>query len=151
LTIITGDNILKNQSSAIQLDKADPSEKNSTIQKRKKCILTKRDENYYWKAAENERYLEFVRENIQWFRLTYKERVHVKINVLMSQAVGTRTAHQCHSHHQKMLRKVGSLEALFLCAEQRTRRGTRAAGADEEWRGDEQPSHRVLALRPSLD
>jgi hypothetical protein len=53
-----------------------------------------------------------VKSNAAWFRLRYPKRKHLRINVLMSQKVATRTPIQCHSHHQKMLQKyktVGNL------------------------------------------
>jgi hypothetical protein len=45
--------------------------------------------------------------------MKYHERSKLKINVLMSKQVRTRTSHQCHSHHQKMIKKFGSLTSLI--------------------------------------
>ena len=36
-----------------------------------------------------------------------------KINIQMSRAIRTRTAIQCRSHNQKMLKRLGSLEAVI--------------------------------------
>lgn len=36
-----------------------------------------------------------------------------KINIQMSRAVRTRTAVQCRSHNQKMLKRLGSVEAVI--------------------------------------
>jgi hypothetical protein len=45
--------------------------------------------------------------------LNYEKRKDVKVNVLMSKQVKTKTSRQCHSHHQKMIKKFGSLENLI--------------------------------------
>jgi len=43
------------------------------------------------------------------FELNVEEKRRLKVNVKMSQAVKSRTPIQCHSHHQKMLKKYGSI------------------------------------------
>ena len=48
-----------------------------------------------------------------WFRMKYQERSKLRINVIMSKKVRTRNSTQCHNHHQKMLKRLGSLEALI--------------------------------------
>jgi hypothetical protein len=45
--------------------------------------------------------------------MPYKKRTHLRINVMMSDKVGTRTPNQCHSHHQKMLKKYRRLGNLL--------------------------------------
>ena len=42
-----------------------------------------------------------------------QERKAAKINVRMSQFLKTRTANQCRSHHQKMLKHYGTIEAII--------------------------------------
>lgn len=37
----------------------------------------------------------------------------MKINVIMSSAIPTRTAAQCHCHHQKMMLKHGTIEGVI--------------------------------------
>jgi hypothetical protein len=51
--------------------------------------------------------------------MKYRERAKVKINVKMSDKIGTKTPHQCHSRHQKMLRKYGGIENLINFIEDR--------------------------------
>jgi phosphatidylserine/phosphatidylglycerophosphate/cardiolipin synthase-like enzyme len=45
----------------------------------------------------------FLLSNRDLFQCNRSERRVIKINVLMSQAVGTRSPDQCRSHHQKMM------------------------------------------------
>lgn len=57
-----------------------------------------------WKAEENAAYMCFLVDNYALFLLSNNERRLRKINVLMSQAVRTRSPDQCRSHHQKMMK-----------------------------------------------
>lgn len=52
--------------------------------------------------------------NSKMFELTAQEKRAIKINLKMSYAITTRTAAQCHSHHQKMSLKYGSLEDIIF-------------------------------------
>jgi hypothetical protein len=68
-----------------------------------------------------------------WFKLDYFERTKLKINVSMSEKVGTRTSHQCHSHHQKMIMKFGSLAKLLEFATTRKKKIS-DVHSDDEWK-----------------
>jgi hypothetical protein len=39
--------------------------------------------------------------------------MHVKINVLMSEYIGSRTPAQCHSHFQKMMQKYQTVGKML--------------------------------------
>jgi hypothetical protein len=47
------------------------------------------------------------------FSLSVEEKRKTKVNIQMSRAVKTKNAIQCHSHHQKMVKKHGSVEAVI--------------------------------------
>lgn len=70
-------------------------------------------ENYQWSDEENRKYCNFLLKLRQRVGADAQgARVH-KINIQMSRAVRTRTAVQCRSHNQKMLKRLGSLEAVI--------------------------------------
>ena len=65
-----------------------------------------------WTPLENKRYSEFLSQNQSLFCLSLEERKKVAIHSQMSQAIKSRTSLQCRSHHQKMLKKYGSIENI---------------------------------------
>lgn len=47
------------------------------------------------------------------FDLPLPEKKKLKINVMLSKKIPTRNSTQCHSHHQKMMVKYGSVEKII--------------------------------------
>jgi hypothetical protein len=47
------------------------------------------------------------------FELTVTEKKNMRVNVMMSRKVKTRTPQQCHSHHQKMMKKFGNIDSII--------------------------------------
>lgn len=47
------------------------------------------------------------------FDLPLQEKKKIKINVMLSKKIPTRNSIQCHSHHQKMIIKYGSVENII--------------------------------------
>jgi hypothetical protein len=68
---------------------------------------------YNWNDTENKQYLKFLKNKRALFDLTPLERQILKVNVLMSRKIPTRTSTQCYSHHQKMLVKHGSIDNII--------------------------------------
>jgi hypothetical protein len=65
------------------------------------------DGNYnysLWGIEENAAYMRFLDENYGLFERSNSDRRLMKINVLMSLWVKTRSPDQCRSHHQKMMK-----------------------------------------------
>lgn len=58
----------------------------------------------FWNHKENMVYLHFLREFGNLFESDWHRRKSLKINVLMSEHVKTRSPLQCRSHHQKMMK-----------------------------------------------
>lgn len=59
---------------------------------------------------ENKRYVEFL-TSMRWlFDLTTEEKRCIGINKMMSDYIRTRDSIQCHSHHQKIVKKYGSID-----------------------------------------
>lgn len=56
-----------------------------------------------WRVEEAEQYLEFVRDHQEL--LTASNTRRMKAFKVMAEVITTRTALQCRSHHQKMLKK----------------------------------------------
>jgi hypothetical protein len=67
-----------------------------------------------WSKAERKRYVGFLKKNMLLFALSVEERKFKKINVLMSEAVRSRSPAKCHSYHQKMMIRFGSIDAIIL-------------------------------------
>lgn len=67
----------------------------------------------WWRKAEKKRYLLFLKDNRHLFALSKAERKIIKINVLMSRAIKSRTPAKCHSFHQKMIKKHGSIDHII--------------------------------------
>jgi hypothetical protein len=57
--------------------------------------------------------MQFLITNKHLFSLTRAEKRKLKTNVMMSKKVRTRKPIQCHSHHQKMMKKYGSVEEII--------------------------------------
>jgi hypothetical protein len=68
--------------------------------------------NYYWSDRENRSYLKFLREKGALLCQSAVERKRQKTNLKLSKYVKTRTPTQCHTHHQKMMVKHGSIENI---------------------------------------
>lgn len=66
-----------------------------------------------WTIGENTSYMLFLMKNQWLFELSKIERRDIKINVLMSQWVKTRSADQCRSHHQKMVKYHGNIKGVI--------------------------------------
>lgn len=66
-----------------------------------------------WNKAEKRRYVGFLKKNKRLFALAPEKRKELKINVLMSQAVRTRSPAKCHSFHQKMIIKYSSVDLIL--------------------------------------
>jgi len=78
------------------------------VQRKKYCIFN----NSTWTLQENILYKEFMINHKHWFGLGKEQRRAIKINVLMSKFVKTRTSEQCRSHHQKMILHHGDLDSI---------------------------------------
>lgn len=48
-----------------------------------------------------------------FFDYSKEKKREICINKLIGKAVKTRTPTQCHTHHQKMMAKYGSIEAII--------------------------------------
>ncbi len=83
-------------------------ESSTTLSSRQK----KKNEKYRWTQPENQRYIRFVAKNSALFSLSFKEKKNLQINKKMSLTVKSRSPSQCHTHHQKMMMKYGSIEAI---------------------------------------
>lgn len=47
------------------------------------------------------------------FNLPLEEKKKIKVNVLLSKRIPSRTSTQCRSHHQKMVQKYSSIEKVI--------------------------------------
>jgi hypothetical protein len=56
-----------------------------------------------------------MRENEGLFGGTREDRMRMRVHMMMSRQVETRTHQQCRSHHQKMIKRFGTLERMFEC------------------------------------
>ena len=65
-----------------------------------------------WTLAESKRYLKFLIQSQHHLELG-KEKRRLKLNVKMSKVIKSRDPSQCHSHHQKMLIKYGSVAEIL--------------------------------------
>ena len=70
----------------------------------------KAKKNYYWNDTENRRYIKFIMAKKPLFLLSLEERKRLRVNKLMGKAIQTRSTTQCHTHHQKMVLRYGSLD-----------------------------------------
>ncbi len=55
----------------------------------------------------------FLKREKCLFSLSVEMKKKIKINVLMSKAIKSRTPIQCHTHHQKMIKKYESIEEIL--------------------------------------
>ena len=78
------------------------------LEKRKRLDKIKRKRQRVnignWSLEENLKYKSFLENNLQLFQTGAAVRRLVKVNVMISQEVGTRSSDQCRSHHQKMMK-----------------------------------------------
>ena len=86
--------------------------KNSWLTKKKRHNTTKL--LYNWNMVENKRYLKFLIKKRKLFNLSSYEKKCIKINCLMAEEIKTRNAAQCHTHHQKMVMKYGSIDNVLI-------------------------------------
>jgi hypothetical protein len=66
-----------------------------------------------WTVTESKRYLKFLIQSQHHLELGKKEKKRLKLNVKMSKVIKSRDSSQCHSHHQKMLIKYGSVSKII--------------------------------------
>lgn len=66
-----------------------------------------------WSKTEKRRYVGFLKKNTILFAMSVQERKFLKINVLMSEAVRSRSPAKCHSFHQKMMVRFGSIKDII--------------------------------------
>lgn len=66
-----------------------------------------------WSLEENLKYKTFLENNLALFQTGASVRRLVKVNVMISQEVGTRSSDQCRSHHQKMIKYHTSIEGVI--------------------------------------
>ena len=62
-----------------------------------------------WSSIEEMKYVRFLADKGFLFGLSVQERRKAKLNLQMSLAIQTRTSRQCHSHHQKMVKRYNSI------------------------------------------
>ena len=74
---------------------------------------SKKSTTYYWSITENRNYVKFLIKHGGLLSLSALERKQKKVNLLMSKQVKTRTPTQCHTHHQKMMARYGSIEVII--------------------------------------
>ena len=94
-------------------DKSQPTHGVEATKKTKRKLGGKKEKSYNWSAVEHQRYIKFLVKKGDLFGLNHLERKAIKINVMMSNAVHTRSSQQCHTHHQKMMGKYGSIEGII--------------------------------------
>jgi len=68
--------------------------------------------SYHWTHIEQKKYVNYIAEHKKIFELPLKDKKAKGIHQKMSKYMQTRTSIQCRSHHQKMLSKFGSLDAI---------------------------------------
>ena len=73
----------------------------------------KKHNSSLWNLKENLAYAEFLREEGHLYALDREKLKVLKINVRMSKVVKTRSADQCRSHHQKMMKYHGSIPSII--------------------------------------
>jgi hypothetical protein len=73
----------------------------------------------HWKLHENQKYVCFLRENMELFEKNREDKRLMKINILMSNHVRSKNSIQCRSHHQKMLAHYKTIQNIIdsLCAD----------------------------------
>jgi hypothetical protein len=69
--------------------------------------------NSLWKLEENVAYMAFLNKNSHLFESNWHQRKSLKINVLMSKIIKTRSPAQCRSHHQKMMKYHQSIPNII--------------------------------------
>lgn len=74
---------------------------------------SRRYSKYTWNSTENRLYVKFLASKEALFDLSLKEKKQIRLNVLMSNKIKTRSPAQCHSHHQKMILKYGSIPGIL--------------------------------------
>ena len=84
---------------------------NTKKDKSKQVVVRKA--SYNWNISENRYYVMFLILNRHLFDLTNQEKKKIKLNVMFSNCVLTRTSTQCHTHHQKMVKKYGSIDNII--------------------------------------
>jgi hypothetical protein len=79
----------------------------------------KKSKKKHWKAHENRKYVEFLRNNMSLFERNREDKRLMRINILMSNHVRSKNSTQCRSHHQKMLAHYKTIDNIILrlCAD----------------------------------
>jgi hypothetical protein len=75
---------------------------------------TKEKTKYHWSEIEQMRYIKCLDSRRKLFDLTAPEKNKIGVHKIMSRYVKVRNSAQCRSHHQKMIKKYGSIEAIIL-------------------------------------
>jgi hypothetical protein len=57
--------------------------------------------------------MEFLIANPGLFELSINLKKNLRVNVMMSKKVKSRSSQQCHSYHQKMILKHGSIDGVI--------------------------------------
>jgi hypothetical protein len=83
------------------------------IRRGRSCERRKVLSGYNWNYTENKQYLKFLMSNKHVFALPLQEKKKLKVNVMLSKRIPTRLSTQCHSHHQKMVIKFGSVDNII--------------------------------------
>jgi hypothetical protein len=81
----------------------------------KQTKTSSRAENslYFWNDKEQRRYVNFLVERKSIMELPPNSRKSKKVHQKMSTMVRSRSSLQCRSHHQKMIKKYGSVSAII--------------------------------------
>ena len=67
----------------------------------------------HWDVVEQSRYLTFLKQRKEIFHGSFKEKKGKKIFHRLSTFIKTRTSVQCKSHHQKMIKRYGTVEMII--------------------------------------
>jgi len=67
----------------------------------------------HWGPAEQKKYVRFLVNKKELFEMGVQERKKAGIHRKMSKVIKGRNPSQCRSHHQKMLVKYGSIDAII--------------------------------------
>lgn len=104
------------------------------LKNRKKSIKTSSFNRSLWTLAQNTAYKQFLMGNSKLFDQDRQGRKILKINVMMSRLIKSRSADQCRSHHQKMMKYHRSIPQIIRHIEelQRDIAGSNAKEEEED-------------------
>lgn len=86
---------------------------NRSAQMESQAALQKKFNESFWSDEENLTYMRFLEESGHLFDSNWAQRKNIKINVLMSEYIKTRSPLQCRSHHQKMMKFHHSIPQII--------------------------------------